>query len=167
MAGSHAGLLAVYPGTFDPITCGHVDIIKRGGHLFDKLIVAVSAGSKKATMFQPRERVDLILEAIEHYGLDTQIEVLAFNGLLTEFLKSINAKFVLRGMRALADFEYEFQMAFMNKKMNPEMETIFLPAFEEGHFISSRFVKEVVSLGGDISGFVPPNVCKALQSKSY
>lgn len=154
---------AIYPGTFDPITNGHLDIIARITKIFPELLIAVAEDTNKSPIFSVKKRVELAKKEINSrdYGL-CKIEVLPFSGLLVDFAQQQNAGVIIRGLRALADFEYEFQMSYMNHKIQPKLETLFLPANENGHFISSRFVKELARLGGDVSGFVSENIAKEL-----
>ncbi|MFP4082363.1 MAG: pantetheine-phosphate adenylyltransferase [Candidatus Aminicenantes bacterium] len=153
---------AVYPGSFDPITNGHVDIIKRGLKIFDKIVVAVLENPKKTTVFSTKERVDMIQKTFTDHK---DIEIKAFQGLLVDFAKKNNAKIVIRGLRAISDFEYEFQMALMNWKLNPEIETFFMMPNVDYTFLSSRLVKEVFMLGGCLKDLVPPHVQKKLREK--
>lgn len=156
-------LIAIYPGTFDPITKGHLDIIERASRIFDNLIIGVAYDTNKDTLFSLEERVKIAENEIEHLKSSTKnITVTAFNGLLVNFAQETNAKVILRGIRALSDFEYEFQMAFMNKKLQDDIETMFIPASENSHFISSRFVKELARLQGDLTGFVSQDVANKL-----
>jgi len=148
--------IGVYPGTFDPITLGHVDIIKRAVKILDKLIIAVAADTAKTPIFSLDKRVEMVRADIS--SISTDIEVVGFEGLLVNFAKENNAAIIIRGLRAVSDFEYEFQMSGMNSKMCPEIQTVFLPASESTHFIASRFVKEIVRLGGDVDGLVSENV---------
>jgi len=161
--------IIIYPGTFDPLTYGHVDIIRRGAALGDRLIVAVSVNIGKQPLFSIDERVALIQDEIDGMtaagNLAHPVEVRSFDGLLTEFASQQGASAILRGLRAVADFEYEFQMASINKRLHGELETMFLMAAEQQHFVASRFVKEVAVFGGDVSSFVPDNVAKALKQK--
>lgn len=157
--------IAIYPGTFDPITFGHIDIIKRASEMFDHLIIAVAKDNAKNPLFSLEERAELIREEIKNLNSDAKISVEKFEGLLVDFAVSKNAKVIIRGLRAVSDFEYEFQMFGMNAKLNPTIQTIFLPASETNHFIASKMVKEVARLGGNISSFVSGNVTKKLQEK--
>lgn len=154
--------IAIYPGTFDPITNGHIDLIQRAGPLFDKIVVAVAAHSGKNPAFNMEERIELAKVALAH--LDN-IEVCGFDTLLVEFAKQRNAQVILRGLRAVSDFEYEFQLTGMNRKLAPEIETMFLMPAEQYAYISSSLVKEVARLGGDIAEFVHESVYKALKDK--
>ncbi|MDX1974923.1 MAG: pantetheine-phosphate adenylyltransferase [Rickettsiales bacterium] len=155
--------IAVYPGTFDPITVGHMDIIRRALHVVDKLIVGVALDTGKAPIFDLSTRAEIVREVVANMGKDaSRIEVKTFPGLLVDFAKENGATLLIRGLRAVSDFEYEFQMACMNNRLNATMETVFLTASEDTHFISSRFVKQIVRLGGDISSFVAPSVAKRL-----
>lgn len=154
--------IAVYPGSFDPITLGHLDIIGRASRLFDRLIVAVAGNSEKTATFPAAERVRLIEQSL---GDRAGIEVTSFSGLLVDFAKTSGAAAIVRGLRAVTDFEYEFQMALMNRSLCPAVETVFLTAREEFTYISSRLIKEVSGLGGDISRMVPPPVADALRRR--
>jgi pantetheine-phosphate adenylyltransferase len=149
----------IYPGTFDPITNGHVDLTERAARLFDRVVVAIAYSEKKTPLFSLEQRVELCQASLSH--LDN-IEVVGFNNLLTEFAKSQNARCVLRGLRAVADFEYEFQLANMNRAMYPEFESIFLTPSEHLSYISSSLVREIAALDGDVSPFVPAPVNRAL-----
>lgn len=151
---------AIYPGTFDPITFGHLDIIKRAGQIFDHLVVAVAKDNAKDPLFSLDQRVEMISDEIAH--LNSNIEVIKFEGLLVDFAQKIHAGVIIRGLRAVSDFEYEFQMFGMNSRLNPTIQTVFLPASEHHHFIASRLVKEAARLGGDVSALVPENVAKKL-----
>jgi len=154
----------VYPGTFDPITVGHMDIIKRALGVVDKLIIAVALDTGKDPIFALDERADMVRADMKTLGAESKrIEVKTFPGLLVNFAQENNATLLIRGLRAVSDFEYEFQMACMNSRLNPTMETVFLTASENTHFISSRFVKQIARLGGDISSFVSPHVAKHLK----
>lgn len=157
--------IAIYPGTFDPITFGHLDIIKRASEIVDHLVIAVAKDTSKNPLFTVSERVELVKEEIINLKSDAKISVEPFEGLLVDFAAKKDAKLIIRGLRAVSDFEYEFQMFGMNSKLNPNIQTIFLPASENNHFIASKFVKEVARLGGDISKFVSPHVVKKLKLK--
>ena len=160
-------LIGVYPGTFDPITDGHMDIIKRARGIVDSLVVAVAVNLRKEPLFSADERVAMIEDELSQEaqrGL-SKIRVRPFSNLLTDFVDSEGAKLIIRGLRAVSDFEYEFQMASMNGKLNPTVETVFLTASENHQFIASRFVKEIGALGGDISCFVSDRVQKRLIEK--
>ena len=154
--------LAVYPGTFDPITNGHADILRRSLGIFDRVVVALAQNVRKAPLFSLTERKDMILEAL---GRDPRIEVDAFEGLLVDYCRRRGATVVIRGLRALADFEYEFQQAHMNRHLAPELETMFLMTSEESFYVSSSLIKEVALMGGDVSRMVPPAVVAALHRK--
>ncbi len=159
--------IGVYPGTFDPITNGHQDIIHRACRVVDRLIVAVAANAGKGPMFSLEERLDMVQADVDAMT-DTNgsiIEVRAFDTLLIAFAASLGATVIIRGMRAVSDFEYEFQMAAMNARLNPRIETMFLAAAEGSQFISSRFVKEISLLGGDVSSFVSSRVVGRLNSR--
>ena len=144
--------VAIYPGSFDPITNGHLDIIKRGSKIFDKLIVGVLINIDKKGLFDIEERVELIKKSIE--GLDN-VEVMSFNGLLVDLVKENNANVILKGLRAVSDFEYEFQMALMNSQLDPDIETVFMMTSAEYSYLSSSSVKQVAKFGGNIRGLVP------------
>tara|TARA_R110001599_G_scaffold353459_1_gene592655 strand:- start:367752 stop:368240 length:489 start_codon:yes stop_codon:yes gene_type:complete len=152
----------IYPGTFDPITNGHVDLTERASRLFDRVVVAIAYSEKKTPVFSLEQRIELCQVSLSH--LDN-VEVVGFNNLLIDFAKSQGAGCVLRGLRAVADFEYEFQLANMNRAMYPEFESIFLTPSEHLSYISSSLVREIAALGGDISPFVPETVSKALQDR--
>jgi pantetheine-phosphate adenylyltransferase len=157
--------IAIYPGTFDPITFGHLDIIKRAADIFDHLIIATAKDNYKNPLFTLDERVELIREEIKSLGATNKISVEKFEGLLVKYAREKKSKAIVRGLRAVSDFEYEFQMFGMNSKLDPEIQTIFFPASETNHFIASKLVKEVARLGGDISKFVSPQVAKKLHEK--
>jgi pantetheine-phosphate adenylyltransferase len=159
--------VGIYPGTFDPATNGHLDIIHRGAALVDRLIVGVAVNAGKGPLFTLEERVSLMKREVGGLPLSeaARIEVVPFESLLMHFAQSMGAKIILRGLRAVSDFEYEFQMAGMNKRLDPEVETVFLMASETQQFISSRFVKEVARLGGDISHFVSARTALAVGNK--
>lgn len=152
----------VYPGTFDPITNGHIDLVERACRLFNKVIVAVAASSRKNPLFSLEERVELAQETLAHLP---NVEVCGFDILLVEFVRQKNAQAVLRGLRAVSDFEYEFQLANMNRALAPSMESIFLTPAEHLSYISSSIVREIAMLGGDVSKFVAPAVESALVKK--
>ncbi|MFZ5527094.1 MAG: pantetheine-phosphate adenylyltransferase [Pseudomonadota bacterium] len=154
--------IAVYPGTFDPMTLGHADLMARASRLFDRLILAVAAGHHKKTMFSLDERLDMAKElAAEH----ANVEVIAFEGLLRDFVIGHEGKVVVRGLRAVSDFEYEFQMAGMNRQLMPEVETVFLTPSDQYQFVSGTFVREIAMLGGDVSKFVAPSVLARLKTR--
>ena len=157
--------VAIYPGTFDPITKGHLDIIKRSIKFVDKLIIAVSENSKKKTLFTIIERIEMIKEVIQDEGL-SNIDVDSFNELLMNYANKKKANIVIRGLRAISDFEYEFQMTGMNYKLNPKIETVFLMSSDNYQLISSKLIKEINSLNGDISQFVPKVVEIKLKKKN-
>ena len=154
--------IAVYPGTFDPITNGHVDLVMRASPLFERLVVGVASSTGKSPALPLDLRVELAREALA--GL-ANVEVRGFDRLLAEFVREVGAGIVLRGLRAVTDFEYEFQLASMNRHLIPEAETLFLTPAEQHSFISSTLVREIARLGGDVSGFVPPAVAKALTAR--
>lgn len=155
-------LTAVYPGTFDPMTLGHEDLMRRASGLFQRLIVAVAAGHHKRTMFTIAERLDIGTELAAEFP---NVEVVAFRGLLCDFVKAHQGKVVVRGLRAVSDFEYEFQMAGMNRQLMPEVETVFLTPGDRFQFVSGTFVREIATLGGDVSKFVSPSVLDRLQER--
>lgn len=151
--------IGLYPGTFDPLTNGHLDIIVRSSTLCDKLIIAVAKNPSKNPFFSINKRIDLINEALILNKIDTKsVYAESFDNLLIDFAKINSVSIIIRGLRVVSDFDYEFQMAGMNKRLNSDIETVFLMASETNQFIASRFVKEVASLGGDVSSFVPKNV---------
>ena len=154
--------LAVYPGTFDPITNGHVDILRRSLKIFDRVVVALAENVRKAPLFTSDERRKLIADAVKEDG---RLEIDAFQGLLADYCRRRGANVVIRGLRALADFEYEFQSAHMNRRLAPDVETLFLMTGEESFYVSSSLVKEVALMGGDVSGLVPAGVAAALAAK--
>ncbi|NMG47804.1 pantetheine-phosphate adenylyltransferase [Azoarcus communis] len=154
--------LAVYPGTFDPFTRGHEDLVRRAALLFNRVIVAVAASSGKGPIFTLEERVELAREVVRPFD---NVEVVGFDGLLMDFMRAQKARVILRGLRAVSDFEYEFQMAGMNRKMHPDVETVFLTPAEEYMFISATMVREIARLNGDVSKFVQPGVFARLQQK--
>lgn len=154
--------IAVYPGSFDPVTNGHWDIIKRSSKIFDKLIVAVVKNHSKTPYFTMEERVALLKKVVE--GLPN-VEVESFDGLLINFMKEKNAQVIIKGLRAISDFEYEFQMALMNRKLNPEVETLFMMTSHKYSYLSSSMVKEIGRLGGCIGGLVPDVVLPIIQKR--
>jgi|SRR5690625_1011891 len=154
----------VYPGTFDPITNGHKDLIERAANMFDEVIVAIALSEKKGPLFTIEERVALAEECLAHLP---NVKVVGFSKLLAHFCRENNANILLRGLRAVSDFEYEFQLANMNRKLAPELETVFLTPSEHLSFISSSLVREIALLEGDVSEFVPANVAKALEAKKH
>ena len=154
---------AIYPGTFDPLTNGHLDLIARGAGFVDELVVAILRNSDKGTpLFTVPERVEMIREATAGFG---NVTVETFDGLLVQFARQQGAKAVLRGIRAISDYEYEFQMAMMNRKLDPELETLFMMPAEKYTYVSSRLIKGVFRLGGDVSALVPPLVVERLKAK--
>ena len=157
--------IAVYPGTFDPFTFGHLDVVKRSYKLFDKIIVSVAENNNKSALFNLDERIKIISDVISNEKNLGKIEIRGFKGLLVDHVIDVGAVAVLRGLRALSDFEYEFQMAGINTRLSSDFETIFLMASENQQFVASRFVKEIHSLGGDVSSFVPKIVMDHLESK--
>ena len=159
---SSTALTAVYPGTFDPMTLGHEDLMRRASRLFDRLIVAVAAGHHKRTMFTVDERLEIASALAKAYP---NVEVVAFRGLLRDFVVANGASVVVRGLRAVSDFEYEFQMAGMNRQLMPEVETMFLTPSDQYQFVSGTFVREIAMLGGDVSKFVAPLVLERLRER--
>jgi pantetheine-phosphate adenylyltransferase len=153
---------ALYPGTFDPPTSGHVDLVERGAKLFDHLTVAILVNPVKNPLFTVDERVEMLKEATAGIG---NVSVATFDGMMVDFARQQGASAVLRGIRAISDYEHEFQMALMNRRLAPEIETVFLQPAGRYSFVSSRMVKEVFSFGGDVSGLVPPNVLKRLRAR--
>jgi pantetheine-phosphate adenylyltransferase len=154
--------IAVYPGSFDPITYGHVDILMRGLELFDKVIVAIANNIEKRSLFTVQERMDLIKKSVEG---NENVLIDNFDGLLVDYVKKVNARFVIRGLRAMSDFEYEFQMASMNRNLNQGMDTIFMMTSKDYFFVSSRTIKEVAAFGGPVGAFVPEVVENSLKEK--
>ena len=160
---THAKFMtAIYPGTFDPMTKGHEDLMGRASRLFDKLILAVAAGHHKRTLFTIAERLDIATEIARPYG---NVEVIAFSGLLSDFVLKNRGDVVVRGLRAVSDFDYEYQMAGMNRHLMPEVETLFLTPSDQYQFVSGTFVREIATLGGDVSKFVAPGVLARLQER--
>lgn len=162
--GGFVKIIAIYPGTFDPITRGHLDIIRRASNIVDTLIVAVAKDTGKNPIFTQKERTELVEEDVKELGL-SNVKVMPFAGLLVNFLKEQNANFIVRGLRTISDFENEFTMAAMNKKLYDNIETIFLPALESTQFISSTLVRQVSRLGGNVGQFVSENVKKKINEK--
>jgi pantetheine-phosphate adenylyltransferase len=156
-------VVAIYPGSFDPITNGHLDIIERGTRLFDELIVAVLVNTEKAPLFSAEERADMIQEILGNRA--PKVRIATFEGLLVTFAQRQNARVIVRGIRAVSDYEYELQMALMNRRMQPEIETVFMMPSEAYSYLSSRLVREVFRFGGTIDGLVPPLVIERLRSK--
>ena len=155
-------VIAVYPGTFDPMTLGHEDVVRRATQLFDRVIVAVAAGHHKKALFSLEERIDMAREAVKDYP---QVEVESFAGLLRDFVVARGAKAMVRGLRAVTDFDYEFQLAGMNRSLMPNVETVFLTPSDKYQFISSTFVREIAMLGGEVDKFVSPVVNERLMEK--
>ncbi len=154
--------IAVYPGSFDPVTNGHLDLVERGRRHFDRLIIAILSNEEKEPVFSLEERIGLLREAVAVWP---DVEVSAFDGLLVDYARRIGASVILRGVRAVSDFELEMQMAMMNRKLAPELETVFLMPNEVYSFVSSRLVREVARLGGEVSGLVPKSVAQALRRR--
>lgn len=154
--------IAIYPGSFDPITNGHLDIITRGAKIYDKLIVAVLVNVDKKCLFSIEERVELIKRVTNHIE---NVEVLSFDGLLVDFAKLHNSKVILKGLRTMSDFEYEFQMALMNSKLDSEIETVFMMTSSEYSYVSSSSVKQVAKFGGNINGLVPDELISEIKEK--
>jgi len=155
-------ITAVYPGTFDPITCGHYDLIERAARFYDRLIIAVADNRNKTSLFTLNERVALAQQVTQRLN---NVEVISFNGLLVDFVRQVDGQVLLRGLRAVSDFEYEFQLASMNRKLAPEVGTMFMTPAEQYAFISSSLVREISALGGNVSEFVHPIVVEALSQK--
>ncbi len=154
--------LAVYPGSFDPLTNGHVDIISRGARLFDRIIVAILVNAEKSPLFTMDERVEITRSVFKTHS---NVEVDTFDGLLVDYVERRDAQVIVRGLRAVSDFEFEFQMALMNRRLRPKIETVFMMPAEQYTYISSRLIKEVFSLGGQVRGLVPEIVVTRLQEK--
>jgi pantetheine-phosphate adenylyltransferase len=156
-------MIAVYPGTFDPITQGHEDLVRRSADLFDELIIAVAAGHHKKTLFTLDERMEMAKAVTQGLG---NVRVLSFDGLLRDFVTAQGGRVVVRGLRAVSDFEYEFQLAGMNRQLMPQVETLFLTPSDQFQFVSSTFVREIAMLGGEVHKFVSPPVLAMLQAKA-
>lgn len=155
-------VVAIYPGSFDPITNGHLDLIERGSRLFDRLIVSILRNETKTPLFTVEERMEMLRDVVRVYR---NVEVDCFHGLLVDYAAAKEASVILRGIRAISDYEYELQMALMNRRLRPEVETVFMMSGEAYSFISSRLVKEVIGLGGNIAGLVPPSVEQRLRDR--
>lgn len=164
MAPKPSRIVAIYPGSFDPITNGHLDLIQRGARLFDRLIVSILRNESKQPLFSTEERVEMLREVVRDLP---NVEVDSFGGLLVEYAASKDATVLLRGIRAVSDYEYELQMALMNRRLAPEIETVSLMSSEAFSFISSRLVKQVIGLGGNIAGLVPPSVEIRLKNRLH
>jgi pantetheine-phosphate adenylyltransferase len=162
MSVKHGKVVAIYPGSFDPITSGHLDVIERGSRLCDRLIVSILQNESKSPLFSVEERIQMLREVTSPWK---NVEVDSFGGLLAGYALRRGARVIIRGIRAISDYEYELQMALMNRRLQPKVETIFLLAGEQFSFISSKLVKEVISLGGNITGLVPPTVEKRLRER--
>ena len=154
--------VGIYPGTFDPITKGHRDIIERSLRVVDRLVVGVALDTGKSPAFNMEARAEMVKQEVADMGVSARVEVQGFSGLLVNFAREQGASLLIRGLRAVSDYEYEFQMASINSKLAPELETVFLTASEATHFISSRFVKQIAKLGGDVSHFVSPVIQRKL-----
>jgi pantetheine-phosphate adenylyltransferase len=162
VAASTARITAIYPGSFDPITCGHLDLIARGSRLVDRLVVAILRNESKQPLFSVEERAAMLQQVVKPYG---NVEVGTFDGLTVAYAVERGATVILRGIRAISDYEYELQMALMNRRLQPGIETVFLMAAETYSFVSSKLVKQVASLGGDVTGLVPPMVEERLRER--
>ena len=156
--------VALYPGSFDPLTNGHLDILSRTRRLADRIVVAILENDAKTPLFSVAERLEMLREIV---GDDSAVEIRSFSGLLVEFARETGASLLVRGLRAISDYEYELQMALMNRRLEPAVETVFLMAKEEYSYVSSRLVKEVARLGGDVSGLVPEAVRRRLLTRSW
>jgi pantetheine-phosphate adenylyltransferase len=157
--------IAVYPGSFDPITNGHIDLLERALKVFDNVIIAIAANPGKQPLFSTEERLEMIRDSLADHPLKDRVQVDLFEGLLVDYVQSIPGRAIVRGLRAISDFEYEFQMALMNRKLNADIETAFIMTGMRWIYISSRIIKEVVRSGGDVSGLVPDNVEKKLTER--
>jgi pantetheine-phosphate adenylyltransferase len=162
MSQIHSTCVAIYPGSFDPLTSGHVDIIERGSRIFDSIIVAILSNVEKTPLFSVAERVEIVREVFKHAP---KVQVDTFDGLLVDYAVRKKASVIVRGLRAVSDFEYEFQMALMNRHLAPGIETVFMMPAEQFTYISSRLIKEVFMLGGSVDGLVPPIVEERLHAK--
>jgi pantetheine-phosphate adenylyltransferase len=157
--------IAIYPGTFDPITNGHLDVLERATKLFDQIIVTVAKNTSKKPLFDTLERLDLIQKIVAELPAASQISVKSFDGLIVDYAQKVKASAIIRGLRAISDFEYEFQMALVNRKLSHGITTVFLMPHEKYTYLNSSIVKEVASFGGDISSFVPPLIEQAIKEK--
>jgi len=157
--------IAVHPGSFDPITNGHIDLLERSLTIFDNVIIAIAANPGKQPLFSTEERLQMIKDSLAHHPLKDRVKVDLFQGLLVDYVHSVPTRAIVRGLRAISDFEYEFQMALMNRKLNADIETAFIMTGMRWIYISSRIIKEVVRSGGDVSGLVPDNVEKKLTER--
>jgi pantetheine-phosphate adenylyltransferase len=157
--------IGIYPGTFDPMTAGHIDVLLRAKNVVDEIVVAISTASNKSAMFTPIERSKIIGTYLDKYKAWENVKIVTFEGLLVNFAASVNANIIIRGIRAVSDFEYEFQMSCMNSRLNPNIQTIFLPASERNQFVSSSLVKEIYALGGDVSELIIPEVEVMIKDK--
>jgi pantetheine-phosphate adenylyltransferase len=155
-------ILAIYPGSFDPVTNGHLDLIERGAQIFDRLVVAVLRNLDKEPLFSTKERAEMLTEATRHHP---NVEIDVFDGLLVDYVRERKAQVILRGIRAISDYEYELQMAMMNRKLAPDVETVFMLPAEAYSYLSARLVREIARLGGDVSSLVPASVLQRLRAK--
>lgn len=157
--------IAVYPGTFDPVTLGHLDIAARALHLCDTLVLAVGDNKNKSPLFTVKERMEMVRESLVNMGLDSRVRVDSFRGLTVQYAQSVGATLIVRGLRAVTDFEWEFQLALVNRQQDPQVETVCLMTSQEYSFLSASVVRELAMLGGDLREVVPPNVAEALKRK--
>jgi len=155
----------IYPGSFDPITFGHLDVLERATNVFDKVIITIAVNTRKNAIFTPDERIELIRESIQHTSWADKVDIRKFTGLLVDFAHKNNIKTLIRGVRQFSDYEYEFRMALMNRKLGKDIDTIFLMPSEHLTFVSGSLVREIAYWGGDVSHFVPKNVAEALKEK--